>query len=105
MKTTTKPEMLNVSDYALVHYLPDWAIYPLEYGEGEDDMTDEDRVSLAEWKKDYFPIAPVDDQPEARFTTTPAFGLRWQLAGYKPLAARSGGKCSTWNTLHPRIPR
>ena len=97
MKTTTKSEMLNVSDYALVHYLPDWAIYPLEYGEGEDDMTDEDRVSLAEWKKDYFPIAPVDDQPEARFTTTPAFGLPCDCVKYYVLPRFCGAVLSWIN--------
>lgn len=51
MKTTTKPEVLKVSDYALIHYIPEWAVYPLEYGEGKEDMRDEDLENIEEWEK------------------------------------------------------
>lgn len=97
MKTTNQPEMLNISDYALVHYIPDWAINALEYGESTEDMRDEDHASLAEWKKDYILIAPVDDQPEARFTHTPAFGLPCDCVKYYVLPRFCGAVLSWIN--------
>lgn len=78
----TIPKMLNVTDYALIHYIPEWAIYPLEYDEGREDMVDEDLKILEEWEKDYYPVSPVDDQPEAHFTSTPAFGLPCDCVKY-----------------------
>lgn len=55
MKTTpqpaTQPATLKVSDYALIHDIPEWAIPSLEYGEGEEDMVDEDLKILEEWEK------------------------------------------------------
>lgn len=44
----TFPRMLNVTEYALIHDIPEWAIYSLEYGEGEEDMADEDLKILEE---------------------------------------------------------
>lgn len=78
----TFPRMLNVTEYALIHDIPEWAIYSLEYGEGEEDMADEDLKILEEWEKDYYPVSSVEDQPEAHFTSTPAFGLPCDCVKY-----------------------
>ena len=58
----TQPATLKVSDYALIHDIPEWAIYSLEYGEGKEDMRDEDLENIEEWEKDYFLVCPVDNQ-------------------------------------------
>jgi hypothetical protein len=97
MKTTTKPEVLKVSDYALIHDIPEWAIYPLEYGEGKEDMRDEDLENIEEWEKDYFLVCPVDDQPEAHFTSTPAFGLPCDCVKYYVLPRYMGAVLSWIN--------
>lgn len=93
----TQPATLKVSDYALIHDIPEWAIYSLEYGEGKEDMRDEDLENIEEWEKDYFLVCPVDDQPEAHFTSTPAFGLPCDCVKYYVLPRYMGAVLSWIN--------
>ena len=50
MKTTTKPEVLKVSDYALIHDIPTYALNYLACGEDES-LAPDDIENIEEWEK------------------------------------------------------
>ena len=73
MKTTTKPEVLKVSDYALIHHIPTYALNYLACGEDES-LAPEVIENIKEWEKDYYLAHIVEGQQVALHSATPAFG-------------------------------
>lgn len=73
MKTTTKPEVLKVSDYALIHDIPTYALNYLACGEDES-LAPDDIENIEEWEKDYYLAYLVEGQQVALHSAAPAFG-------------------------------
>lgn len=96
MKTTTKPEVLNVSDYALIHDIPTYALNYLACGEDES-LAPEVIENIEEWEKDYYLAYLVEGQKVARHSATPAFGSPCPCVKYYVLPRYMGAVLSWIN--------
>lgn len=97
MRTTTKPEVLKVSDYALIHDIPTYAINYLVCGDDED-LAPEVLENIKEWEKDYYLACVVEgQQAAAQRSTTPAFGPPCPCVKYYVLPRYMGAVLSWIN--------
>lgn len=97
MRTTTKPEVLKVSDYALIHDIPTYAINYLVCGDDED-LAPEVTENIKEWEKDYYLACVVEGQQgAAQRSTTPAFGPPCPCVKYYVLPRYMGAVLSWIN--------
>ena len=94
MKTTTQPEVLKVSDYAIIQDIPTYALNYLACGEDES-LAPEVIENIKEWEKDYYLVYLVEGQQVALHSATPAFGSPCPCVKYYVLP-RYMGAVLTW---------
>lgn len=96
MKTTTKPEVLKVSDYAIIQDIPTYALNYLACGEDES-LAPEVIENIKEWEKDYYLVYLVEGQQVALHSAPPAFGSPCPCVKYYVLPRYMGAVLSWIN--------